>query len=163
MKVPNKVLDCGFVMDKVATSICHLQRLQREGSVPPEVQKLVDNDEFMDWAKSYLLPGEFYDACAVFPTGALSVINGFTGEYTTAPGMVPNTEDDGIGGVYNNATLVYLQAEKPVKMFPWEAGETYTSAEELADEFRTRLASFGYTFPEDFNFNARICTIVGIC
>lgn len=156
----HRVITIGFVIDDETAAYLNYEKFKREQKVIPAIEESMKTGEFGDFAGTLRLPPDYYDPISALG-GALEIVNNFSGEYWTVDDVVTEQGDLVIRESINSDQLVYLPAEKEPKLFNWSQEPTYATPEELISEFRQRFASMGYEFPADFDFNMRICLIVG--
>lgn len=148
----------GFLIDPYAAAYVLLAYDKAHDDVSEEIAALIESGEFDELAKAGTLPDDYSD-----PDAALEVIDkiavcasGFDGTVTTvfpkrAACPIEKTYDPDINDP------VYIPAGRKPDLFK----AAYPLPAVLLEEFQSVFASLNITFPDDFDWWARIAHIKG--
>lgn len=154
--------DYGFVITKEAAAYIVLALDRKEGSVPNDVQRLLDENKFREVAKNHMrnLP-EYYADYDVIIDALRDLLENderivhapnFTG---TAECILHEYKDRNQTFEYDDEYLIYVQTEKEPSLF----STAYPTQDSLIEEYKTQFKNI---LPEDFNYAECITKLKGI-
>lgn len=152
--------DYGFVITKEAAAYIVLALDRKEGSVPNDVQKLLDENKFREVAKNrtQILPEYYADYDTILDALRDLLENDerivYAPEFTgTAECILHEHENQTFE--YDDEYLIYIQTEKEPSLF----STAYPTQDSLIEEYKTQFKNI---LPEDFDYAECITKLEGI-
>lgn len=146
----------GFFIDAEAAAYIYLSLDRNDGSVPAEIQALLDDGTFAAKAKAGDFPCGYSDQSMIGDLlDDICFCSSYAGEVKT---VFPEKTASPIEITdYENEYIALIEADRSPDLFK----AAYESPEELLREFQEKLTDSGIEFPEDFDWWAHIVTVNG--
>lgn len=143
-----------LLIDDELSAYIQLAHDKKGGTVPAEIQELLDTNMFEEKAKSGDLPGYVEKSLVCDMLDSARYCSAFEGTVTT---LLPDQTKDPLEFDLRNAFLVYIPATKAPDLF----SAAYESPAHLLQDFLNCIMNAGVELPDGFDLWRRIVEITG--